>query len=371
MTRRYPHASGEYWSPEQVRRQGLPLGPPVPPMLAKLVGAPPEAGDFLFEPKWDGFRAIVFRGAHEVLIQSRDLRPLDRYFPELHTALPQALPPGCVIDGEIVIVGSGGSDFDALQLRLHPSASRSMRLARETPASFMAFDVLALDGESLMQTPQSERRQRLERLLAQAPAPVYLTPATRELEIAREWFSQFEGAGLDGIVVKPGDASYEPGRRTMLKVKHAHTADCVVGGFRWYRAAEGAVGSLLLGLYDEAGRLLHVGVTSSFSLPMRRQLVQELSPFRAGDVLATHPWGPAADAGSPGQGPAGSSRWSAGRDLAWEPLRIGLVCEVKYDRLQDHRFRHAATFLRWRPDKPASECRFDQLEIQSAHLPAS
>lgn len=338
-------------------------------MLAKLIEAPPLSGDFTFEPKWDGFRAIVFRGHDEVLIQSRDLRSLDRYFPELHAVLPGVLPRGCVVDGEIVIAGPQGIDFDALQLRLHPAASRAVRLAEETPASFMAFDVLAVDGQSVMQEPQSARRQRLEHLLKGTPAPVHLTPTTREIAIAREWFSEFEGAGLDGIVVKPGSGCYEPGKRTMLKVKHAHTADCVVGGFRWYRSEEGAVGSLLLGLYDEAGRLQHVGVTSSFSLPMRRQLAQELAPFRKGDVITTHPWRPAsADGAGRTHIPGGASRWSAGKDLSWEPLRIGLVCEVKYDRLQDQRFRHAATFLRWRPDKPARECRFDQLEIQPSGL---
>ena len=339
------------------------VAPPIEPMLAKLADALP-AGDFLFEPKWDGFRAIVFRGASDVFIQSRDLRPLDRYFPELHDALLEKLPPGCVLDGEIVITTPDGLDFDLLQLRLHPAASRVAKLAKATPASFVAFDVLAADGRSLMAAPQSERRDRLEQLLAGVRAPVYLTPMTRDRATAAEWLSEFEGAGLDGVIAKPVDSAYQPGKRAMIKVKHARTADCVVAGFRWYKKEKDAIGSLLLGVYDDAGMLQHVGVTSSFTLAMRKQLVAELEPLRR-NAIASHPWREWAEAGANelSRMPGGQSRWSAGKDLSWEPLRIERVCEVKYDHLQGNRFRHAATFLRWRPDKQPADCSYDQLEV--------
>ena len=338
------------------------LTPPIEPMLAKLADEIP-AGDFLYEPKWDGFRAIVFRGADDVFIQSRDLRPLDRYFPELHDLFIDRLPPGCVLDGEIVIAGPGGLDFDALQMRLHPAASRVAKLAREMPAAFVAFDVLAADGRDLRDQPQRARRTELERLLAGARAPLHLTPVTTDAAIARRWLAEFEGAGLDGVIAKPATARYEPGKRAMIKIKHARSADCVVAGFRWHKTGEGVVGSLLLGLYDDAGRLQHVGVTSSFTMPMRRALAIELAPLRE-NALANHPWREwaAADA-TGGRMPGGHSRWSAGKDLSWEPLRVERVCEVKYDHLQGDRFRHAAVFLRWRPDKPPSACRYDQLEV--------
>ncbi len=335
-------------------------------MLAKLADALPAQGAFLFEPKWDGFRAIVFRG-NDVYIQSRDLRPLDRYFPELHDALHERLPEGCVVDGEIVIAGANGLDFDALQLRLHPAASRVARLARETPASFVVFDILAAQGANVMSQPQSERRALLERLLGDAQPPLYLTPATRERELASEWLSRFEGAGLDGVVAKLENLPYQPGKRAMIKVKHVRSADCVVAGFRWYKTGKDAVGSLLLGLYDEANVLQHVGVTSSFTLAMRQHLVRELAPLRR-NALECHPWRDWANAADDStRMPGGQSRWSAGKDLSWEPLRIERVCEVKYDHLQGRRFRHAATFMRWRPDKPPRECRYDQLEITSAY----
>jgi ATP-dependent DNA ligase len=323
--------------------------PPVEPMLAKLADALPPEGAFLYEPKWDGFRAIVFRSHSEVFIQSRDLRPLDRYFPELHDQLLEKLPKGCVIDGEIVIATPRGLDFDALQLRLHPAASRVARLAKETPSSFVAFDVLAAAGRNLMPAPQSERRARLEALLAKVEPPIYLTPMTRDRGLAAEWLMRFEGAGLDGVIAKPADSPYLPGKRAMIKVKHARTAECVVAGFRWHKSGNDAVGSLLLGLYDDKGVLHHVGVTSSFTMAMRRQLVQELAPLRAGDKAQRMP--------------GAHSRWSAGKDLSWEPLRIERVCEVKYDHLQGDRFRHAAIFLRWRPDKRPADCRYDQLEV--------
>ncbi len=343
------------------------VGPPVEPMLAKLAEALPPEGEVLYEPKWDGFRAIVFRHGKDLYIQSRDLRPLDRYFPELHDALLERLPKDCVLDGEIVITTAHGLDFDALQLRLHPAASRVAKLARKTPSSFVAFDLLALDGKSLMGRPQAERREMLERLLGKAKPPLYVTPVTREREVALDWLKRFEGAGLDGVVAKPESLTYQPGKRAMIKVKHVRTADCVVAGFRWYKTGSDAVGSLLLGLYDGASVLQHVGVTSSFSMAMRKQLVKELAPLRE-NAIEDHPWRDwAGAAAESSRMPGGQSRWSAGKDLSWEPLRPERVCEVKYDHLQGNRFRHAATFLRWRPDKPPRECRYDQLEVTPAY----
>ena len=346
----------------------FPIAPPVEPMLAKLADTLPHGEAFLFEPKWDGFRAIVFRGADEVFIQSRDLRPLDRYFPELHQELLDRLPAGCVVDGEIVIMTPRGLDFDALQMRLHPAASRVAKLAKETPASFVAFDLLAAKGKSVLAATQIERRRHLERLLAKVGPPVYLTPMTRDRSLAARWLDQFEGAGLDGVVAKPSEGAYQPGKRAMIKVKHARTAECVVAGFRWHKSGKDAIGSLLLGLYDARGMLQHVGVTSSFTMAMRRQLVLELAPLRE-QALAHHPWGEwaQADENAVDRMPGGQSRWSAGKDLSWEPLRIERVCEVKYDHLQGNRFRHAATFLRWRPDKQPEDCRYDQLEVTPSY----
>jgi len=337
-------------------------------MLAKLADALPPAGPFLFEPKWDGFRAIVFRGASDVFIQSRDLRPLDRYFPELHEALLQRLPESCVIDGEIVITTPHGLDFDALQLRLHPAASRVAKLAKETPASFVGFDLLAADGRNLMTAPQAERRALLERLLASVGPPVYLTPMTHDRATAIRWLDQFEGAGLDGVIAKPADSPYQPGKRAMIKVKHARTAECAVAGFRWHKSGRDAVGSLLLGLYDDRGVMQHVGVTSSFTMAMRKQLAAELAPLRE-NALENHPWRDWAEAQGSEQKrmPGAQSRWSAGKDLSWEPLRVERVCEVKYDHLQGNRFRHAATFLRWRPDKRPRDCGYDQLEVTTPY----
>jgi ATP-dependent DNA ligase len=348
--------------------KAFPIAPPIEPMLAKLADALPEGANFLFEPKWDGFRAIVFRSASDVFIQSRDLRPFDRYFPELHEALLEKLPQSCVIDGEIVITTPQGLDFDALQLRLHPAASRVAKLAKETPASFVGFDLLAVDGRSLMSAAQSQRREQLERLLAQVGPPVYLTPMTRDRALATRWLDQFEGAGLDGVIAKPADSPYHPGKRAMIKVKHARTAECVVAGFRWHKTGKDIVGSLLLGLYDDRGVLQHVGVTSSFTMAMRRQLAVELAPLRQ-NALQNHPWKEwaQADGSELNRMPGAQSRWSAGKDLSWEPLRIERVVEVKYDHLQGDRFRHAATFLRWRPDKQPRDCRYDQLEVTRAY----
>jgi ATP-dependent DNA ligase len=346
----------------------FPIEPPIEPMLARLSESLPS-GSFLYEPKWDGFRAIVFRGRpSEVFIQSRDLRPLDRYFPELHEEFLRALPDGCVVDGEIVIAGPRGLDFDALQLRLHPAASRVAKLAKDTPSAFVAFDLLAAARQDFRTTPQAERRNRLEVLLMGAAPPIHLTPMTRDPEVAREWLSRFEGAGLDGVVAKHEDAPYEPGKRTMVKVKHVRTADCVVAGFRWHKTSKhDLVGSLLLGLYDDRGRLHHVGVTSSFTMGRRRELATELEPLRH-NALDHHPWREWADAGDGStRMPGGQSRWSAGKDLSWEPLRVDRVCEVKYDHMQGDRFRHAAVFLRWRPDKLPSDCRYDQLEVTTPY----
>jgi ATP-dependent DNA ligase len=342
------------------------IAPPVEPMLAKLSDEVP-AGEYLYEPKWDGFRAIVFHGGTELFIQSRDSRPLDRYFPELHDALLAALPEGCVIDGEIVIATAQGLDFDALQLRLHPAASRVAKLARETPSSFVGFDLLAARGKSLMAAPQEERRAALEKLLAKPKRPVYLTPMTREREQALHWLQHFEGAGLDGVIAKPVGLSYQPGKRAMIKVKHARTAECVVAGFRWHKSGPDAVGSLLLGLFDDQGVLQHVGVTSSFTMAMRKTLVKELAPLRK-DAIADHPWRDwAGAAAESSRMPGAHSRWSAGKDLSWEPLRIERVCEVKYDHMQGDRFRHAAVFQRWRLDKRPIDCGYDQLEVTAPY----
>ena len=339
------------------------IAPPIEPMLAKLAEELPTSPPFLFEPKWDGFRAIVFRGTSDVFIQSRDLRPFDRYFPELHDSLLERLPAGCVIDGEIVIAGPRGLDFDALQLRLHPAASRVAKLSKEIPASFVAFDLLAMDGRNLMSVTQTERRTRLEDSFSDVRPPVYLTPMTRDHAVANQWLDQFEGAGLDGVIAKPADIPYQPGKRVLFKVKHARTADCVVAGFRWHKSGQDTVGSLLLGLYDDRGVLQHVGVTSAFTMAVRKQLALDLQALRK-DAMKDHPWREWANADdATSRMPGAQSRWSAGKDLSWEPLRIERACEVKYDHLQGDRFRHAAIFLRWRPDKPPSECRYDQLEV--------
>jgi ATP-dependent DNA ligase len=345
---------------------GFPIAPPIEPMLAKLSDELPASGRFLYEPKWDGFRAIVFRSESDVFIQSRDLRPLDRYFPELHDACLRLLPSRSVIDGEIVIATPDGLDFDALQLRLHPAASRVAMLARETPASFVAFDLLAIDGRDVRAHPQLERRALLERALADVPPPMHLTAVTDDRALAAEWLERFEGAGLDGVIAKSDTGTYQPGKRAMLKIKHARTADCVVAGFRWHKNHGDAVGSLLLGLYDDRGVLHHVGVTASFTMAMRKSLAELLAPLRS-DALKDHPWREWASGEAFTRMPGGHSRWSAGKDLSWEPLRIERVCEVKYDHLQGQRFRHATTFLRWRPDRQPGDCRYDQLEVTAPY----
>jgi len=352
----------------------LPFQPPVEPMLAKAAETFPADDGWLFEPKWDGFRAIVFRDGDEVLIQSRDLKPLDRYFPELGAPLREALPQRCVMDGEVVIVGPGGLDFEALLLRIHPAASRVALLAAETPASFVAWDLLALDDEDLRATPQATRRSRLEAVLGDPAPPIHLTPATRDRATAVDWFDRFEGAGLDGVIAKRLDAHYQPGKRAMLKLKHRRTADCVVAGFRWHKNGPGThVGSLLLGLYDDSGQLHHVGITSSFSWDRRAELVRELAPLRE-NARHDHPWGEWAEWAAAGSAdasgqrlPGATSRWNRGKDLSWEPLRPERVVEVAFDHLQGDRFRHATTFVRWRPDKPPESCRYDQLAETPAY----
>jgi ATP-dependent DNA ligase len=342
-------------------------------MLAKAADDLPRDAGWLFEPKWDGFRALVFRDGDDVYTQSRDLKPLDRYFPELASPLRDALPERCVLDGEIVIAREGALDFEALLLRIHPAASRVRMLAAETPASYVAWDLLALADEDLRAVPQGERRTRLEAALGGARPPVHLTPATTDRSTAADWFERFEGAGLDGVVAKRLDGSYLPGKRAMVKVKHERTADCVVAGFRWHKNGPGThVGSLLLGLFDDAGTLHHVGITSSFTWERRAALVEELATLRE-SAIAGHPWAEWAEwagygaADASGQRmPGATSRWNRGKDLSWEPLRCERVVEVRYDHLQGDRFRHATTFRRWRPDKAPADCRYDQLEVTPA-----
>jgi ATP-dependent DNA ligase len=341
----------------------LPVNPPVKPMLAKLSREMPVGDEFVYEPKWDGFRCIVFRDGDDVELGSRNEKPLTRYFPELLPALRANVPDRCVLDGEIVIPGDGGLDFDALLQRIHPAKSRIDMLADQTPASFVAFDILALGDDDLMTTPFAERRRLLEQALAEAEAPVHLTPATSDPEVARDWFERFEGAGLDGVIAKGVDLTYQPDKRTMLKVKHERTADCVVAGFRTHKDGEG-VGSLLLGLYDDEGVLHHVGVATSFSAARRKELVAELAPFQEG-ALDDHPWQSWAEAahGEDAQRkPGAGNRWNAGKDMSWEPLRIERVVEVGYDNLQGDRFRHATKFVRWRPDRDPSSCTYAQLD---------
>ena len=340
----------------------LPVNPPVSPMLAKLARELPLGDDLIYEPKWDGFRCIVFRDRDRIELTSRNERPLTRYFPELLEPLLRSLPERCVVDGEVIIAGPNGLDFDALLQRIHPAGSRVALLSTETPASFVAFDLLALDDRDLRSTPFAERRQLLESALSPADPQVRVTPATREPEQAREWFQRFEGAGLDGVVAKAESLPYLEGKRVMLKVKHQRTADCVVAGFRWH-VGEAAVGSLLLGLYDSREMLQHVGVSASFTAVRRRELVEELTPYRSDEEAANHPWLHSGEADIQSRRPGTPSRWTGKRDLSFEPLRPELVCEVAYDHLQGDRFRHATTFIRWRPDRAPSSCTYDQLEV--------
>ena len=344
----------------------LPVTPPILPMLSKRIEELPAGDTWIFEPKWDGFRTVVFRDKDEVLIQSRDEKSLNRYFPELLESLREQLPARCVLDGEIVIARNGGLDFEALQLRIHPAASRVKLLANETPASIVFFDLLCVGDRDLRGTPFQTRRQELESLLTSAIPPLHLTPATSEVRVAQDWFRRFEGAGLDGVMAKPRSGTYESDKRLMLKVKHERDCDCVVAGFRWHKKGEDTlIGSLLLGLFDDSGALQHVGVCASFTMERRRQLVEFLAPYRE-NALANHPWKSWADASAGEAGhrmPGGQSRWSQGKDLSWEPLRPELVVEVAYEHMQGTRFRHMARFRRWRTDKKPSDCTYAQLEV--------
>lgn len=338
-------------------------------MLAKRVDSIPEdTQHWSFEPKWDGFRALIFRDGDDLLIQSRDGKPLDRYFPELREPLLQQLPQRCVLDGEIVIATKHGLDFDLLSLRIHPAASRVKMLAQQTPASVVFFDLLQNDDHDFREVPFRERRAALQRILAHAAPPIHLTPATQHRSVAEDWFTRFEGAGLDGVMAKPLEGPYTPDKRTMLKVKHERDCDCVVAGFRWHKNGEEvAVGSLLLGLYDAIGALQHVGVCASFTAAKRKELTEFLAPYRE-DALSHHPWKNWADAAAQAGGrmPSGQSRWSGGKDLSWVPVRPELVVEVAYEHMQGDRFRHLAHFRRWRPDKAPKDCTYAQLEVMAA-----
>lgn len=337
-------------------------------MLAKRVDAIPSEGNWIYEPKWDGFRILVFRDGDEVLLQSRDEKSLNRYFPEMLDPLREQLPEQCVLDGELVIAVGGHLDFDALQLRIHPAASRVKLLAQQTPASCVFFDLLCHGKHDLRNSPFSKRRAELESLLESAKPPIHITPATKDRSVAEDWFKRFEGAGLDGVVAKPVDLPYQPDKRVMLKIKHERDCDCVVAGFRWYKDAAGKeIGSLLLGLYDDEEVLQHVGVCASFTAPMRRELLTFLTPYR-NDALRNHPWKDwesPEEASSSGEHrmPGGKSRWSRGKNLEWEPLRPELVVEVAYEHMQSGRFRHMAHFRRWRADRKPKSCTFAQLEV--------
>ena len=337
-------------------------------MLAKRTSELPFGGTWIFEPKWDGFRALVFRDGDEIMIQSRDAKPLNRYFPELLEVLGAQLPARCVLDGEIVVARDGALDFEALQLRIHPAASRVKLLSHEIPASIVLFDLLCEGDRDLRGLTFQERRLMLESLFSSALPPIHLTPATNDLSVAEDWFRRFEGAGLDGVIAKPISGTYQPNKRVMLKVKHERDCYCVVAGFRWHKKGERtAVGSLLLGLFDHSGALQHVGVCASFTDKVRRELVEYLAPYRQ-DALVAHPWKDWAEheattIEAEHRRPGAQSRWSHGKDLSWEPLRPELVVEVAYDHMQGSRFRHTAQFRRWRTDKKPSDCTYEQLEV--------
>jgi ATP-dependent DNA ligase len=349
----------------------LPVMPPVKPMLAKATHAVPHDPGMLYEPKWDGFRCIVFRDGDEVELGSRNDRPLTRYFPELVDLLLEALPERCVVDGEIVVVTADGLAFDTLQNRLHPAASRVKKLAEENPASFVAFDLLALGDRDLTGEPFSARRAALEGIFDGTFGRVHLTPITDDPAIAEDWFTRFEGAGFDGVMAKPADGPYLQDKRAMIKVKHERTADCVVAGFRWHKDGEG-VGSILLGLYDDEGTLHNIGVASSFTAARRKELVDELAPLRE-RAAEDHPWREwaLAEAHAEGRKPGAQNRWNANKDMSWEPLRTELVAEVRYENVQAGRLRHGARLVRFRPDRTPESCTYGQLEqIAPAELTA-
>lgn len=337
-------------------------------MLAKLADGIPEGDGWLYEPKWDGFRCIVFRDGDSIELASRNERPFTRYFPELIAPLLAELPQRCVVDGEIVLpaLDDNGLDFDALLQRIHPAESRVRRLAAETPASFVAFDLLALGDRDLMNEPLSTRHALLVEEFAGVNAPIYLCPSTTDAVVAQRWFIEFEGAGLDGVIAKRVADPYTPDKRTLVKVKHRRTADCVVAGYRVHKDGKG-VGSLLLGLFDSDGKLHHVGVAASFTAKRRTELSAELEPLTH-DATTAHPWREWAEwqnaATDPGQRlPGAGSRWNAGKDLSWVPLRIELVAEVTFGQLQEGRFRHGSQFLRWRTDREPMSCTYDQLDV--------
>ena len=351
-----------------MRSVHLPVNPPVLPMLSKRIEELPAGDSWIFEPKWDGFRALVFRDGDEILLQSRDAKSLNRYFPELLDPLRAQLPARCVLDGEIVIAKPGGLDFEALQLRIHPAASRIKLLSQEIPASIVFFDLLCNGDRDFRGEPFETRRHELESVLSPVEPPIHLTPATHASSVASDWFRRFEGAGLDGVMAKPVAGAYESDKRVMLKIKHERDCDCVVAGFRWHKQGDRtAVGSLLLGLFDDAGALQHVGVCASFTQEKRRELVEYLAPYRQ-NALVNHPWKSWAEHGAGGgeagqRMPGGQSRWSQGKDLSWEPLRPELVVEVAYEHMQGARFRHMSHFRRWRPDKNPRDCTYAQLEV--------
>ena len=341
-------------------RMQLPVMPPVAPMLAKSVKDIPT-GSLSYEPKWDGFRSIVFRDGDEVEIGSRNERPMTRYFPELVDAVKRNLPQRCVIDGEIVVVVGDRLEFEVLQQRIHPAASRVKLLAMQTPATFIAFDLLALDDTDYMGRPFEERRAVLEKALADAGPPIHLTPATRDVDLAQEWFAQFEGAGLDGVIAKPLSGTYQPDKRTMFKIKHERTADCVVAGYRVHKSGPDSIGSLLLGLYNAAGDLASVGVIGAFPAARRKELLTELQPLVT--TFDDHPWAWAKqEEGTRTPRSSEFSRWNVGKDLSFVPLRPERVVEVRYEHMEGERFRHTAQFNRWRPDRDPRSCTYDQLE---------
>ena len=350
----------------------LPVNPPILPMLAKRVSELPAGGNWIFEPKWDGFRALVFRDGEEILIQSRDEKSLNRYFPELIGPIQSALPARAVLDGEIVLARESGLDFEALQLRIHPAASRVKLLSQQSPASIVFFDLLCEGDRDLREEPFETRRRELVSLLSSAVPPIHITPATSDVSLAADWFRRFEGAGLDGVMAKPVTGTYQPDKRVMFKVKHERECDCVVAGFRWYKQGRNTeIGSLLLGLFNDSGALQHVGVCASFTSEKRRELLEFLAPYRR-DALSDHPWKEwAGSEDEPVRGghriPGAQSRWSQGKDLSWEPLRPELVAEVAYEHMQGSRFRHMAHFRRWRTDKRAADCTYAQLEVVPPH----
>lgn len=348
----------------------LPFRPPLPPMLAKLSREMPDGDGWLYEPKWDGFRCLVFKDGDDVVLQSRDLKPLQRYFPEVVAALKAQLPPRVILDGELVIANAGRLDFEQILLRIHPAKSRIELLAQQTPASYVAWDVLAVDDVDVRARPFSERRAHLAQL--KLVAPLHATPASTDVAVAHTWFHRFEGAGLDGVIAKRLDGPYEPGKRAMVKVKHERTADVVIAGYRTWKKDKQAIGSFVLGLFDDQGELHHVGVCASFTAARRKELFDELQALRATPADA-HPWQAWAsfdepadevvDDGAPVRKPGYGSRWSRGKDLSWVPLRLERSAEVSYDHMQGSRFRHATHFVRWRPDKPPRDCTFAQLDV--------